>query len=431
MIKHEKEPKSLFTNPPLSLITKGRRGSISSDSGFTLVELMITMVVFVVFIAAASQVLTGLITQFKQQSKIAETNIEGIVGLEILRQDIEHAGYGLPWNLNGASYEEAVVISETPWVDRDFNDGPPNNPARGTDPGDPASNPPGGIRSGNDYALNGSDVLVVKAVNVARNDACSKWTTLRVSPSFSDPYNPRKWTPALTPPQGEDLASTDRVIVLSLGTGAQRVLNVTGSAECPSSNKLFCTLYSNVINSPWPPTDPSETRIVYGVDPDTGLRMPFNRADYYVRRPTTNMPQRCAPNTGILYKGIISQADGGLSELPLLDCVADMEVIFGLDNDGDGDFEPGAGGSTDGYNENIFAFTAQQIRNQVRQVRVYILAQEGQIDKNFTFQAPVSPSSITVGEFGLGRNFNLSTITNWQNYRWKLYTIVVMPNDLR
>jgi prepilin-type N-terminal cleavage/methylation domain-containing protein len=391
---------------------------IKREAGFTLVELMITMTIFVVFIAAASQVLTGLITQFKQQSKIAETNIEGIVGLEILRQDIEHAGYGLPWNLNGAAYEEIVVISETSWVDRDFNDGPPTNPARGTDPAG-ASNPPGGIRSGNGYALNGSDVLVVKAVNIARNDTCSKWTTLKVSPSFSNPYNPRQWTPA-----SENLVNTDRVIVLSLG--AQKVLNVSVSAECPSSNKLFCTLYSNVINSPWPPTDPAETRIVYGVDPNTDLRMPFNRADYYVRIPTTNMPQRCAPNTGI-----VRQADGGLNELPLLDCVADMEVIFGLDNDGDGDFEPGVGGSTDGYNENIFAFTAQQIRNQVRQVRVYILAHEGQMDKTFTFQAPVSPSSITVGEFGLGRNFDLSTITNWQNYRWKLYTIVVTPNDLR
>ena len=62
------------------------------EAGFTLIELLITMVVFVLVIAAGSQIFTGLLTQFKQQSKIAETNIEGTVGLEILKQDIGHAG---------------------------------------------------------------------------------------------------------------------------------------------------------------------------------------------------------------------------------------------------------------------------------------------------------------------------------------------------
>ncbi len=109
-----------------------RKIIINREDGFTLVELIITMLIFVLIMAAASGVFTGLLTQFKQQSKIAETNVEGIVGLEILKQDLEQAGYGLPWNLNGASYQEAAVDSLTSWVD--FNDGPPNNPARGTDP---------------------------------------------------------------------------------------------------------------------------------------------------------------------------------------------------------------------------------------------------------------------------------------------------------
>ena len=69
---------------------------IKKQDGFTLVELMITMVVFVMVITAASNIFSGLVNQFKQQSKIAETNIEGIVGLELLRYDIEQAGFGLP-----------------------------------------------------------------------------------------------------------------------------------------------------------------------------------------------------------------------------------------------------------------------------------------------------------------------------------------------
>ena len=65
---------------------------IQNQKGFTLVELIVTMTIFVLVIAAASGVFTGLLTQFKQQSKITETNIEGVVGLEILRHDLSSAG---------------------------------------------------------------------------------------------------------------------------------------------------------------------------------------------------------------------------------------------------------------------------------------------------------------------------------------------------
>ena len=68
------------------------------EDGFTFVELIITMAVFLLVMAAASGVFSGLLTQFKQQGRLAESNIEGVVGLEILRKDIDGAGYGLPWN---------------------------------------------------------------------------------------------------------------------------------------------------------------------------------------------------------------------------------------------------------------------------------------------------------------------------------------------
>jgi prepilin-type N-terminal cleavage/methylation domain-containing protein len=400
----------------------------SSEAGFTLVELLITMVIFVFFIAAASQVFTGLLTQFKQQSKIAETNIEGIIGLEILRQDIEHAGYGLPWNLNGASYSEAGVETATPWVDRDFNDGPPTNPARGTDPGDPASNPPGAIRSGNGYALNSSDVLVIKAINVARNNASEKWTHLFTGNTVT------KWNPAR-----ERLETSDRVIVLSPGT--TRTLVVNGGSFTTRYNANTDPTPDGLMDPAFAPGDNTETRVVYGVTPPanpvtTSLRMPFNRADYYVRRPTT-MPQRCAKKigtdtgTGILYKATVNQADGLLNELPLFDCAADMQVDFWLDTDGDGriNWPP---------SDNISALTAQQIREQVKEVRVYILAHEGQKDINYDFSMGGTREFLSAIEV-LDNNsrtinfVNLKTLIGnpeYKYYRWKVYTIVVKLMNL-
>jgi len=384
---------------------------IRCEKGFTLIELLITMVIFILVIAAGSQIFTGLLTQFKQQSKITETNIEGIVGLEILRQDIEHAGYGLPWVIpTGVTYSEASSSPASTYND--------------------ASNPPRAILSGNNVGFNGSDYLVIKAINVASSHQCKKWTTLKAAPFGSSPApgNPRIWVPDRENVNKKDDGTTNnnvRVIVLSPGATEvnSRTLVINGTT--------FFANYSNITTSPWPPSDTTETRIIYGVDPDTALRMPFNRADYYVS--TTNVPQRCAAGTGILIKSVIEQVTGNRGAgLPLLDCVADMQVIFGLDNDEDGDFVDGTGTPPDGYSDDVSGLTVQQIRTRVKEVRIFILAHEGQIDANYTYpnnSIAIPPSSDPAA--GLGSTFDLTTLTNWQNYRWKLYTMVVKPNNLR
>ena len=67
---------------------------INRQDGFTMTELLITMTIFVFAIAAISNIFVPLLTQFKQQSRLAETQIEGAVGLDILRRDLEQAGFG-------------------------------------------------------------------------------------------------------------------------------------------------------------------------------------------------------------------------------------------------------------------------------------------------------------------------------------------------
>lgn len=384
---------------------------LPTEKGFTLVELMITMVIFVLVIAAASQIFTGLLTQFKQQSKIAETNIEGIVGLEILRQDIEHAGYGLPWVIPaGITYSEA---SGSPA--NTYND---------------ASNAPRAIISGNNMTysspnniFNGSDYLVIKAANIATNNTAQRWTRLGTGDIKRNGLS------------GDNFENADRVIVISPGStdANSRSLSVSGTA--------FYTTYNNT--SSFAPSDATDTRIIYGVDGDTNLRMPFNRADYYIWRATTNpstddVPDRCATNTGVLRKAVVNQSAGTFQGgiFPLLDCVADMQVIYQLDMNDDGTIgtQANADGSSVSSSEGATAATVQAtlasaslLRQRLKEVRVYILAHEGQRDVNYTYPNTV----ITVGEFGVGRNFNLTAITDYQNYRWKIYTIVVKPVNLR
>ena len=396
---------------------------IRREEGFTLVELMIAMVMFVFVIAATSQIFTGLLTQFKQQSKIAETNIEGIVGLDMMRRDLEHAGYGLPWVIPGTvAYNEASAAEAAA-----FNDCSGSAPC----------NPPRAIVSGNSMTysspnnvFNGSDYLVIKASNVATSDTAQRWTTLRTGGAKIDDLS------------GDSFENTDRVIVISPGT------TDADSRELIVGVGWYTTYNATLA---FAPGDATETHVIYGIDPDTNLRMPFNRADYYIWRDgttsgTDKVPDRCAFGTGILRKTVIAHGDGDRIAFPLLDCVADMQVVLSLDMNDDGAVgtyvSPGATemNSSEGSTTLLVQQTladASLLRNRLMDIRVYILAHEGQRDPNFTY----TTNPVTVGEFGVGRNFNFTdpngdgntsdAITDWQNYRWKIYTIVVKPNNLR
>jgi len=406
------------------------REILRKQSGFSLVELLLTMTVFVLAIAAATSIFVPMMTQFKQQSKISESQVERLVGLDILRKDIEQAGYGLPWVIPaGVNYQETVADMATGWVERDYNDGPPTNPPRGGELGDPASNPPGAIRNGNDVAgtLNTSDVLVIKATSIAINDAAVKWTYVTGAPTGL-PHFINIWGSPL-----EDLNNGDRAIVLipMRGETNQRILvNYLGN---------FMLLFNaGGLPNAFVPSTERDVYLIYGVDSNTNLRMPFNRADYYVERPAGagEMPPRCAQNTGILYKGIVNQADGNKTPIRLIECVADMQLIFGWDADEDGDFDPGSG---DAYLEDLNIYTAQEIREHLKEVRVYILAHEGARDIGYNFSGfSTDPGAcatcVEVGDvdiIGFGRYFDLAIIPDFEDYRWKVYTVVVKPANLR
>ncbi len=344
------------------------------EQGFSIIELMVAMAVFVLTIAAASNVFLSVLTQFKQQSKISESSMDDMIGLEILQRDIENAGYGLPWIIPvGVAYNETVI---------GYDDAP--------------SNPPRGIVSGNGAGVNGSDYLVIKAVNVVSNNVAQNWTWLQAGPV------------SLNGLSGQSFDVNDNVMVISPGTSTAdaRTLVVNGLA--------FATTYG--ATGSFVPSGLA-TNIIYGVDPGN-MRMPFNRADYFISN--ANVPSRCAPGTGVLVKGEVSQVNGSLTTYPLMDCVADMQVVYQTDANGDM--------MTDGQTNNMVLLSAQQIRTTVKEVRVYILAHEGQLDRNFTYLT----NPVTVGEFGLGQSFDFTVIpiTNWPNYRWKVYTMVVRLDNL-
>ncbi|KAF0219006.1 MAG: hypothetical protein FD174_2395 [Geobacteraceae bacterium] len=367
---------------------------LKNSRGFTLIELIVVMGIFVTVMAISSYAFQTVLSQAGQQVKSVETEIEGVVGLEILRSDLAHAGLGLPWSLNGASYLEAAVAPNFPvtGVNSNLLNDAPNNPPRAVV----------SVNRGNSdgYDLNGADYLVIKTPAVGLSETAKKWGDYTAAGAEQNNSSPR-------------FVNTDWVIAVN-----HRFNSVTQSDKIYRGKAIFSQVTS------LKPQSPSDNISLYGVDPDNEPRMPFNRADYYIDRPTetNSIPATCAPNTGILYKTTVINrvggSGGGFSFNPLLDCVADMQVVYGLDTNGDGGVD---------LHADAPLATAAAIRTQLKEVRVYILAQEGGKDRNFTYPN----TKVMVGEkiagVDRGREFDFTNanITEWRNYRWKIYTLVV------
>lgn len=359
---------------------------LKKENGFTLIELLIVMVIFAIVLLLTANTFKIILRSTAQQSKISETQIESTVGLELLRTDIEHSGYGLPWVFqNTIAYNEAASAPESA-----YNDSP--------------DNPPRAILSGNNTETNGSDYLVIKSTVAGGSNTSQRWSYI----TGATPTTPKTWN-------SEDIDSNARVVVIKPKAGEDtfRQLRMNGGT-------FFTTYSSTAFDTNFSPSQATELFIIYGVDLNSDLRMPFNRADYYIS--TSNVPSDCAPNTGVLMKGIInnSTAGGGGNigqYLPLLDCVADFQVVFGLDTNSDG--------IRDSTSELVaLPTTAQGIREQVKDVTVSILSHEGKKDTDFSY----SNSTINVGP----NPFDLSAtiITDWQRYRWKVYTLTIRPKNM-
>lgn len=393
-------------------------GILRTNKGFTLVEMIIVMLIFVIVIGITGDAFNRIVTKALSLTKTAETNISGIVGLELMRVDVESAGYGLPWSFSQTiAYYEAAGV---PGVALNDN-------AR-TYASDPTQDTvPRAIMSTNnvvsanqEVVFNGSDVLAVRGQSLATNAASKRWTFIesKVLPSTNPSPTHYTWS-------ADNLESSDKVVlvnpVVNLKPANQLVVNSsTGVWQMPF-NKYTSIGRPPVYNDA---EKKSDAYIIYGVNGSTSianLRMPFNRADFYVRRPATSengwvkLPQRCNPDSGVLFKGVIGHTSGVYDELPLLECVLDMQVVYELRT---------AGTSMQTDSDDISALTPKEVREQVKAIKVYILTHDGGRDNNYTY--PNATIGVGPGDY----NFATNGISNWQNYRWRVYQIVARPSNL-
>jgi prepilin-type N-terminal cleavage/methylation domain-containing protein len=386
----------------------------SGSQGFTLVELIVTMAVFITVLMIAASAFNTIVTNASKYSKSEESNIEGMIGLEMMRHDLEQMGFGLPWSFGGSlTYAESNSLNTL--------DDAPN----------------GAPRPFVGYDNLSTARIGVKASTVGTAKASQRWTYISFEnysaiPRESRPVNLGAYTPK----------AGDKVI--SLRTG----FNDYSTASLRLSDGTFAFNYNanNGINDDFLPKGDQDTHFVYGIGDGSGpsLRMPFNRADFYLSAPSGAVPSFCAPGTKVLYKGTLKHQDGTYLPIPILDCVARMQVVIGwspnsgIENIQDsittysslpaiGTGDVTASGPITASDIKEWFRDATRIREQLKMVKVYVLAQEGKRDPGYNFPT----SSMLVGGDGEGSLTSTYTFTAEQrHYRWKLYRIIVKPKNL-
>lgn len=397
--------------------------NLRTIKGFTLVEMIIVMLIFVVVIGITGDAFNRIVSKALNLTKTSESNIAGIVGLELMRVDLEAAGYGLPWSFSQSiNYDEATEAPGT-----DLND---NGRTYASDP--TQDNVPRAIVSSNNVVstdqtvvFDRSDVLTVRGQSVATNSASKRWTYIEsaVLPSVNPTPIPYTWS-------ADNLAPSDRVVLIQ----PMANMNPTKQLVAKSTTAWWAT-FNNYSTIGKPPVyndaeKKSDAYIIYGVDGDTNLRMPFNRADFYVRRPATSeqgwfrLPQRCNASTGVLIKGVVQQSNGGYYELPLLECVLDIQVVYELRT---------AGTTMLTDSSDISALTAKDVREQVKAIKIYMLTHDGGRDRNYIYPNAtigVGPGNGIISGTGRTYDFAANGIPEWQNYHWRVYQIVARPSNL-
>jgi prepilin-type N-terminal cleavage/methylation domain-containing protein len=386
------------------------------EKGFTLVELLVVMAVFIIVIMIASDCFNKILARSSLLSRSAESNIEGIVGLEMFRHDLNQSGFGLPWGFYNATpptYSEAE--DEGVFKPSLYNDAP--------------NGVPRAVVAGNNLVgggiLDNTDYLALRGTTLSRNSASQRWSYINYSSVGSRP--PKQWS-------SENLVDNDKVIVLRRSFSEAGYVNQL-VYKVPTA--FYTTFSKDGLATDFSPQIPQDNYYVYGICSDQTPRMPFNRTDYFVKRPAT-ISSSCAQNTGVLYKANVNHSDGKLTEIPILDCVGDMQVVLGWDLNDDGvvdafsnaDGSTVAGGSVASVQAAIV--DAEQIRNRLKIVKVYLLVQDGRKDPSFKNTQDIVVGNENLGEVSLTHKYDVAAINsnNWTNYRWKVYRVVVTPKNL-
>ncbi len=365
-------------------------GRLKQEAGFTLVELMISLTVFAIIMGVATATFLSQMEHNTREYSIAEAEIETNIALNnLLKTDISLAGYGLANN-----YPDYDADGTADWT-------------------------PSAITAIDNPGAGGDSLLLTGTALGVNSRATRSW-------SYYDTDQFVTWTDPR-----ENISPQDLMILLE--PNSKTLLDVGPGKwlfRFDGNNLSPVALFGGDAFGGVP-----DGTLAYGInradikdDDDVSVAadlLPFYVVRYYLGG---DSPGVCAPGTQSLLRAeAIKAADADEANEPnggdpLLSCVLNLQIGFGLDSNDDGtlDLWDNGGGNLAGY-----SFEDQ--RKRVKQVRVYLLAQNGRRDADYQYP----DASVWVGDGSLPIGERIDLTDEQRRYRWRVLSVNVWPKNIR
>jgi len=363
---------------------------IGNERGTTLTELLVSLAIFLFIMTGVYALYTAYANHASREFRLAQSEIEIVIARNVIERDIMMAGYGLADDYGGLTFTPpAVSLGATD----NISPGSTANPLGGKYPS---------------TGLAGADALFMMGTALGiYSRASQKWSYLkRVAPNEA-----HMWEDA-----GENIQTDDRVIYIE-----------------PMTNSLIADGATWRFVYPSGPGNAQKGMLLYGLTrPPQGsgseIPRPYYLVQYRLGGASADMPKVCAPGTRSLQRVEISH---GESIEPLLACVRDIQVAFGLDTGSPGD---GTIDVWDNGGQIASAYDNPTLRRRLKHVRLYILVQNGNRDTNYLYanpDNPAQPQRVRVGDAKLGIGRDVSLTSEQRRYRWRLVVLTVTPRNIR
>lgn len=349
--------------------------------GFTLIEVIVTLFIVMAALAIGYYTFVRVLKLSFYRSSTTKSQINTLMGAELLRYDCEMAGLGLtqsiPKGVDSSNYEEAV-----------------GNPAKDYNV---APGVPWPYQIGN---YNNSSYLVIRSSIANINNASRKWSIMY--------YDGTNWQiQGYTDSLGWPANEADYHFTKGQDDNDYVIILHNKDLYARSNGLYYFKLSTLPANANIPPSD--YTYIVYGIDPNTTLRMPFNRVDYFLDN--NNLPRFCEPSVFELYRTTINHANGAMNKQPILDCVARFQVAI---------------------KSNGKWFTSKNPFNSItdsqntQEVRIFIVQQSGKFNPEYT-----NANKINLGDADTGILDTFNPTGNQVHYQWKIVKLSIIPRNLK
>jgi hypothetical protein len=341
---------------------------MNNQKGTSFIELMVALAIFLLVTGGILGVYIALSGHSAREYRIAESVMEGEIARNIIERDIMMAGYGLADDYGQLDLDPRPVQAV-----------------------DAASGGP-------------SDSLVLRGTAIGiLSKSAQGWSYL----TSKNPDLFRKWDD-----DRENVSKDDRVIYLE-----------------PASRELLTSEGSAIFRYPATPAGSDRGALVYGLSSDD-VKLPYYTVEFTLGG---TPPSSCAKGSMNLLRAesINSDPPAPANRKPVMNCVRDFQVAFGLDTNEDGNIDTWDPVGGDFISE---TYDGKTLRKRLKQMRVYILVQSGSYDPDYTYYNPEpagEPDTICVGDKNLHTGRDVTLTPAQRKYRWEVFSLNVTPRNLR